>query len=596
MSRFSYRPTRELRELVTAYCDGDLTCPQMDRLQSLLHADREARRFFLDYMGVHGELAWARSEGEASSGSQSLEQCDLSPMDLPETLPEPADPDDWPPAREESSEGSTFFGGAFRLPFIAFVSLAGIAVLATVLSALWRGEPGRGAGSGTVAKAELPAPNVATLIETVDCVWEDGCEPPERALLQDSQLQLRRGLAKITFAGGAEVILEGPARLSMKSPTSAELEYGRLSANIANSKVDFTVFAPGMRVLDMGTVFGVHVDADGRGQVHVFEGEVEVALTREDGRSLRSELLTKNDAASLDSTRRTIDRVRLDPAGFIRSLEPSDLDIRRDYVNAVKAAKPIAYWRFEYVEGGRILNEMGDRYHGTSPTHLVLSPDVQNKTLSLDQRRDLQQYMMVEEPLEELAGSNYTLELWVNADMPLFASPITLFYTPSEKEDFIHERVASLIELLPVGESYHDQPEQSIRFLHRVPASWAFGKGSNCYSAAPYEPGRWHHVVAVCDDLRIRLYIDGVLNDSKPITKKHPDAPFISIGRPPGSIHAERRVTDREMIGQIDEVAVYDWALSAEEIARHFHLGSQGFDGRNRAKVSASTTHRLQDR
>jgi hypothetical protein len=365
------------------------------------------------------------------------------------------------------------------------------------------------------------------------------------------------------------------------------LEYGRLSANIAGSDVDFTIDAPGIRVLDRGTVFGVNVERGGVGQVHVFEGEVEVALTREDSRSLRSELLTKNDAASLDSSHQTIDRVRLDPAGFIRSLQPSDLDIRRDYVRAVKEAKPIAYWRFEYLDGGRVLNEMGSRYHGGSPTNLVLSPDVQNKTLAVDQRRDLQQYMMVDEPLEELAGSDYTLELWVKADMPLFASPIALYYTPSDKEDFIHERIASLIELLPVGESYHDQPEQTIRFLHRVPASWSFGKGANCYSSQPYEPGRWHHVVAVCDGEWIRLYVDGVLNDAKPAPKRHPDAPFVSIGRPPGSIHAERRVTDREMVGQIDEVAIYDWALSPEEIARHYELGSRGFKNREPARLSA---------
>ena len=595
MSRFAYRPTRELRELVTAYCDGDISAAQINRLQSMLLADRRSRDFFREYMDLHGELTWARSSDDSSSEPVFPERCDLLPADFPGGLTETTDSDPWPSASPDSSQGPGGSGGAFRLSFVAFLSFAAIAVLATALAPLWRAGPGNFAGPKPLAAVGAPTAESATLTETVDCVWEEGSEPSGNTLLADSELRLRDGLARITFVDGAEVILEGPARLKIKSPTSAELEYGRLSANIANSKVDFTVFAPGMKVLDLGTVFGVHVDSNGRGQVHVFEGEVEVALTREDGRSLRSELLTKNNAASLDAARKTIDSVRLDPAGFIRSLEPSDLDICRDYVAAVKSAKPIAYWRFEYVEGGRVLNEMGDRYHGTSPTNLVLSPDVQNKTLSIDQRRDLQQYMMVEEPLEELAGSNYTLELWVNADMPLFASPITLYYTPSDKEDFIHERVASLIELLPIGESYQDQPEQSIRFLHRVPASWAFGKGSNCYSAAPYEPCCWHHVVAVCDGSRIRLYVDGVLNDSKPIVKRHPDAPFISIGRPPGSIHAERRVTDREMVGQIDEVAVYDWALSTEEIERHFRLGSRGFENRDRAQVSASKTQRLQD-
>lgn len=588
MSKAAYRPSRELRELVTAYCDGDVTAPQMERLQVILLADSGARGFFLEYMELHGELTWARSPDE-QTGAVAREHCDLFPQEIPDEVFGPANDEPWPAELPGSLGGTTFGGWWFRTPSVVFVSIAGLAVLATVIAALWQGTPRQIPAPVAVVEPSPARPGFAALTETVDCVWEDGCDIRPGRLKRGEALSLRRGLAKIAFDDGAEVILEGPARLTIESATAATLQHGRLSANISGSHVDFTVYAPGMRVLDLGTVFGVNVDRDGRGQVHVFEGEVEVALTREDGRSLRSELLTKNDAASLDSGRQTIDRMRLDPAGFVRSLEPSDLDIRRDYVRAVKEAGPVAYWRFEYLDGGRVLNEMGDRYHGTSPTNLVLSPDVQNKTLSVDQRRDLQQYMMIEEPVEELAGSDYTLELWVKADQPLFASPITLYYTPSDKEDFIHERIASLIELLPVGESYHDQPEQSIRFLHRVPASWAFQREGNCYSAQPYEPGRWHHVVAVCDGTHIRLFVDGVLNDSQPAKKKHPDAPFVSIGRPPGSIHAERRVRDREMVGQIDEVAIYDWALSPEEIERHYRLGSRGFKSREPVRLSAGS-------
>ena len=62
---------------------------------------------------------------------------------------------------------------------------------------------------------------------------------------------------------------------------------------------------------------------------------------------------------------------------------------------------------------GCVLNEMSDHYRGSSPMRLVLSEDIQNKTLAVDQRSQTKPYMMVNEPIHELADTNYTIECWV---------------------------------------------------------------------------------------------------------------------------------------------------------------------------------------
>jgi hypothetical protein len=58
----------ELAELLEALCEDRLTPPQAERLEQLVLSDREARRFYLAYIDLHGTLYWdtaKAAEGEA---------------------------------------------------------------------------------------------------------------------------------------------------------------------------------------------------------------------------------------------------------------------------------------------------------------------------------------------------------------------------------------------------------------------------------------------------------------------------------------------------------------------------------------------------
>jgi hypothetical protein len=110
-----------------------------------------------------------------------------------------------------------------------------------------------------------------------------------------------------------------------------------------------------------------------------------------------------------------------------------------------------------------------------------------------------------------------------------------------------------------------------VRLLHRWPAGWQ--AGDNTYSQEPYLPYRWHHVVGQVNGDRIELYLDGRLSSSLSITPDHSDvACQLVLGRPtalPGSGLS----IDRPFVGRIDEVALYDRPLTAEEIQDHHRLG-----------------------
>ncbi|HEY4415495.1 MAG TPA: LamG-like jellyroll fold domain-containing protein, partial [Verrucomicrobiae bacterium] len=85
--------------------------------------------------------------------------------------------------------------------------------------------------------------------------------------------------------------------------------------------------------------------------------------------------------------------------------------------------------------------------------------------------------------------------------------------------------------------------------------------------------GVWHHVVGVCDEVNgsIYLYIDGALAASTTISAGSGllnSANPVSIGSRQGGASG---AYDQQLYGTVDEVAIYDHALSPAQIAAHYY-------------------------
>ena len=103
-------------------------------------------------------------------------------------------------------------------------------------------------------------------------------------------------------------------------------------------------------------------------------------------------------------------------------------------------------------------------------------------------------------------------------------------------------------------------------------------------STAPYNDGRWHHVVATLSRAGMALYVDGVRVAARTDT--------VSAERSTGywRIGGDTSWAGAPFFaGQIDEVAVYPSALSAQQVAAHHSLGSTGQEP-NAVPTAAMTT------
>jgi hypothetical protein len=104
----------------------------------------------------------------------------------------------------------------------------------------------------------MPPRYVARLTRTCDCQWAEDAEAPrdgaplkvgqtlrvtqEGAALKSGQkVKLLNGLAQLTFACGAKVILQGPGVLEIESAKTAILHSGKLTADVPDDLEGFKI-------------------------------------------------------------------------------------------------------------------------------------------------------------------------------------------------------------------------------------------------------------------------------------------------------------------------------------------------------------------
>ncbi|SIN96381.1 FecR family protein [Singulisphaera sp. GP187] len=232
----------ELQALCEAAIEERLTVDSAARLESLVLSDPDARRFYVEYLHQHASLHWAAAEPAFLPATLSLVGGDQSPLKTP---------------RDTSRRGPR-----------QSLRIAGLAAAAALLLGL---------GIGLNPWRVRTPPTVATLAEAKACKWDGGSLPTvSGAKLPAGRLRLAEGLAKITFANGAEITLEAPADLELVTPDHCVLHAGRLVAKVPPDAIGFTVKTPTALIEDLGTAFGVNVVKGKAADVQVFEGLVDV--------------------------------------------------------------------------------------------------------------------------------------------------------------------------------------------------------------------------------------------------------------------------------------------------------------------------------
>ncbi len=230
------------------------------------------------------------------------------------------------------------------------------------------------------------------------------------------------------------------------------------------------------------------------------------------------------------------------------------------YAHLVLNSEPVAYWRLGESEGDKALDRTGAGRHAAIEPPVAHSaagpqgvgfcgPDTVNRCLRLSGGR-------LTADLPNL-GDEYSVELWFRGELPGDARPVTgCLFTRGSRE-------APNVACDSVGFSGTSDG---------TPGLISFRGGdqrkANYHGGPVIEPKTWHYLVFVQRGKQVQVFLNGA---TKPVV-----AGEAAVACPAGDARFHFGGRDGETArfeGMIDEIAVYDRALSPGEVRMH-HLQS----------------------
>lgn len=146
-------------------------------------------------------------------------------------------------------------------------------------------------------------------------------------------VSIDRGLLKCDFPNGVEAIVEGPCNFKILTDNSVKMSKGHAWFRVPEAGHGFAVHTDKVKIVDLGTEFGIRFTDEGNMQAHVQRGRVRADLLS-NGAELRE--IVANEA------------VEFDPAGRFKDVEYSPSLFRREY-----SYQPLyVHWSFDELKDG----------------------------------------------------------------------------------------------------------------------------------------------------------------------------------------------------------------------------------------------------
>jgi hypothetical protein len=414
------------------------------------------------------------------------------------------------------------------------------------------------------------------MVSSTGCVWgagEAGMPSHGKKFASGDLLQLLEGIAEFSIGPKSDVRLqmEGPTSMVLASDYGVSLSYGKIILNsMSYNGRPFPIETSFGRILvDYGAEVGL-IGFGSTAEVHCFQGRVTVEspwFRGDDRAGFSAETLSAGESLAFDQIGRpalSVHRVAADKHRFTPQVAMSNdfLSVTPEYVQEVVDSKPVAYWRFEETAGGVVKNEMGSAYQGQVRGTVNWAGPAGNHVIELGLTEDPGS-MLVDESWDDVLAGDFSVELWIKPSHHHLGSMVGFV---GDFDPTIRRNTHGVLLEINGPVSHMSPSINRLRFLHRSPLSAVPTKDATCFSQKTYSARRWQHVVGTKEGTKLHLFVDGVLVDTTENVNLTPNGLQLVIGQ----LYTDS--LDRFFVGQLDEIAIYDRALSPREAARHHDL------------------------
>jgi hypothetical protein len=562
---------QQIHDLIEKYFLEELNETEQAELRLALESQRSYRDRFRRAAAIDAQLRhyWNEDGGEGEISPPFLQR-DASSREPSSSESEMLEP------RSHATAPSQPINARWLAVAVA-ASL--IAVVGVLSSGVWKAspeptvvqtqpEPPTALLSGDDESATQESSEVAWLVTGYNHRFNEGLSPDNNSF-EKGDYELTDGSITLRFNSGVDVSIEAPARFTVVDSLRMKMDAGRARAIVPETGHGFVIQTPTADVEDLGTEFGVYVSEEKDVELHVFAGEVNVHTANLPSRRIQEDTavhLTSVGTKHLSSTDDVAFTTR-SKIGYQRWL--ADSMARREDPST------LLYFDFEPDPDAPTL--LRDR----SQSGLAIDGQIQgciwatgrwpNKGALLLERAGDRVELDVPGTFDAL-----TISGWIQVNR--FDQALQAFFNTRDWQPGEHHWNIQRNGGMSVGVSH----AYTIHSVHKkVPL------------------GRWTHLVASIDAQKrvATYYIDGEPAQQRqwdnetsivfgPCTigafgSTVTDPTTANANEQAGSGESSLRVEtvryNRELRGRIDELAIFDGALSAEQVKTLYEAGN-GFD------------------
>ncbi len=217
--------------------DGEMEAQELALLEIELQSNPEARKIYLEYANLHSALEnHFASENELNHGR-------IIPIDR--------------------------YLARQRIRNAKFSVIAAAAILmisGLLLWSIYSKDP------KTIVSFES-SPNSEFILSHN----KDSNKSVDRSIRPGSRLRLSSGTIEATFSSGVRCMLDAPCEITFHDENRISLAYGVGLFQIPKGVSGFSVDTRSLKVVDLGTAFGIVAKRNGLDEVHVTQGSVEIS-------------------------------------------------------------------------------------------------------------------------------------------------------------------------------------------------------------------------------------------------------------------------------------------------------------------------------
>jgi hypothetical protein len=424
---------------------------------------------------------------------------------------------------------------------------------------------------------------VATLVDEINAQWADSSAPVKkgsRLWTHDGPLRLNRGVVKLRYDDGVDVLVEGPAVFKIEQ-SGIFLDYGRTYCRVSNSGLGFTVKTPSSKFIDLGTEFGIQADINQLTELHVIQGKVQLFAGYEKQDKL-SQMITADTAVLYNANTHEIKSVPFKKHLFASQIDSKAKAVLRGYANWYEAAiaetRPVAWYRFQKGQASLGYDEISDSVtvcDFSGPITFGEGPAMDshngNQSLYLAGGSEKSSVFLSDRVVKRSGGKALSISLWIRPESGAGVEQNVIYYTDQKRTSAVKTNQIYLTSDNRVAFFVYNIFETDIP----IPVNeWtnkarAKAQGFDVIADVPLPFKQWSHVAVCFSDKKIELYINGQLcgNKSIPVRTECYEEGYWGIGCSTGK--AYNAYPDRFLShykGFVDEISFYDRIITAQEV------------------------------